>query len=61
MTNWTEVRAELDQMLELERCAARQQRQQQWQRLLHLNKRLHTFLTYSVQWLGHPHTVSTNG
>ena len=61
MNNWAEVRVELDQMLELEREAARQRRQQQWNRWLLHSKRLYTFLTYSAQWLGHTHTVSTHG
>ncbi|MFN8440636.1 MAG: hypothetical protein U0175_07710 [Caldilineaceae bacterium] len=61
MTNWAEIRAELDQMLELERSAVRQQRQQQWQQLLQQSKRLRTFLAYPVQWIGILHSISTHG
>lgn len=61
MTHWAEIRAELDQMLELERTAARQQRQQPWQHLLQQGKRLRTLLAHSVQWLGISHPVTTQG
>ena len=61
MNHWAEVRAELDQMLELERDAARQRRQQQWNDWLLHSKRLHAFLIHLVQWLGRSRTVSSNG